>query len=229
MIIKVYFEKTEKSIPFNHQHQMNGFIYKMLGEKSNKYHDTFSCYSVSNIQGCKMKEDKSGLVFPGEPYIQIASDNTEVCNDFVCAIINTIDNKSANFFGLHPVRFETYDFPCGKKFDIMRTISPILLKQNGRKITINDENWLKVLNENCRAKLANNGIEDKSFKIVIGNRDNVRSKMVYVGDVFNPCTDGVFTVYGKESTRRKLYNMGIGNSTGTGFGAVKLIVREKEY
>lgn len=229
MIIKVYFEKTEKTIPFNNQHQMNGFIFTMLGEKASKYHESFSNYSISSIQGGRMNEDKSGLIFNGEPYIQITSDDISVCNDFVCAIINSIDNKSANFFGLHPTRFETFDFPCGKKFDIIRTISPILLKNDGRKLTVSDEGWIELLNKKCKEKLQHQGIEDNSFKIVIGNNANIKRRMVYVGEVFNPCTDGVFTVYGKEETRKKLYNMGIGNSTGTGFGAVKMIIKEKEF
>lgn len=229
MIIKVYFEKTNKTIPFNNQHQMNGFIFAMLGDKASKYHDSFSDYSISGIQGCRMNSDKSGLIFTNEPYIQITSDDMSVCNDFVCAIINSIDNKSVNLFGLHPTRFETFDFPCGKKFDIIKTISPILLKNNGRKITVVDEGWIEALNENCKAKLKHGGIEDSSFKIVIGNKENVKRKMVYVGEVFNPCTDGVFTVYGKEETRKKLYNMGLGNSTGTGFGALKVVIKEKEF
>lgn len=229
MVIRIYFEKTNKTIPFNNQHQMNGFIYTMLGDNAGKYHDSFSGYSVSSIQGGRMSSDKSGLIFENEPYINFTSDDMNVCKDFVSAIINAIDNKSADFFGLYPVRFETYDFPCGKKFDVVKTISPILLKKNGRKLTIRDDNWLEELTENCKNKLRHNGIEDNTFKIVIGNKEAVKNKMVNVGKVFNPCTEAVFTVYGKENTRRKLYNMGLGNSTGTGFGAVKIIVKERNF
>lgn len=227
MIIRVYFEKTNKTIDFNNQHQMNGFIYKMLGDKASKYHESFSNYSISSIQGGKGV--KEGIIFENEPYVQIATDNNEVCMDFVNAIIETIDTKRANFFGLFPTRFETFDFPCGNNFDIVKTISPILLKKDGKKLNIKNENWLEVLNENCKKKLQHEGIEDPTFKIVIGKRESVRSKMIWVDNVFNPCTEGFFTVYGKKETRKKLYSMGIGNSTGTGFGAIKILVKEYEF
>lgn len=230
MIIKVYFQKPNRTIRFDEQYNVRGFVYNMLGDKASKYHDKFSPFSVSFVQGGKMKQDKSGIIFEENPYIQISTTHNEIYEDFIESIENAIDNKTANLCGLYPIRYEDYlDFKCNKTFDVIKTISPILLKKDWykggekRKINCKDENWLYELNKNCKEKLQHEGIEDNSFKIVIGNKDAMRTKMITIGGVFNPCTDGVMTVYGKENTRRKLYELGLGHSTGIGFGAIKIL------
>lgn len=225
MIIKVYFEKTNKPIPFSNQKQLNGFNHNVLGQ-NNKYHDKFSNYSISNIRGGKPNAKKEGLMFEKEPYIQVSSKDTEFINKYLEGLIAVQNTDKANFFGLKATRFESYDHkPSKNGFDVIKTNSPIIIKdEDGKtKLTCNDANWLKRLIENSKAKLKHEGIEDDTFNIVAKNKDNLKSRMLMVGDVFNPCTSAVLTVYGKESTRYALYNMGLGNSTGSGFGSVSIL------
>ena len=226
MIIRVYFEKTDKVISFNNQHQMNGFIYALLGDKADKYHDSYSRYSVSSIQGGHISPDKKGIVFDGEPYIQISSNDLEIIGDFVNGILNAINNHSANFFGLYPTRFDNSEFHCNKSFDVVKTISPILIRKDGNKLNCKDADWVEVLEKNCKDKLSHEGIDDKTFRIEVKKPERLRTKMIWVGGVFNPCTEGVFTIYGKKETREKLLSLGLGNSTGSGFGAMKILTNE---
>lgn len=220
MNVKVFFDKTNKVIPFNNQHQMNGFIHAILGQE-NDYHDKFSNYSISSILGGKMAENKAGLVYENEPYIIASSQDNDFINAFLFGLVNAISNKSADFFGLYPTRFETGEYRVGKTFDVVRTNSPILLKNaDNRKITSKDDNWLDILKKQTIKKLENAGIVDDTFYIVVKKQEALKTKMVMVGDVFNPCTNAVFTVYGKEDTRKAIYALGFGNSTGSGFGSV---------
>lgn len=228
MIFNIIFEKTDKVIDFNNQHQMNGFIFTMLGEMAEKYHNAYSGYSVSSIQGGRMSPCKKGLVFDESPFVQISSNDNSVIGDFVNCALNAIDKKTANFFGLYPVRIEgPYIFNCCTNYDVVRTMSPILVKKDGVKLTCNDDGWVDALTDNCVKKLKHSDIVDDTFRIVVGNKDNIHSKIVMVGEVFNPCTEGVFMVYGKRSTREVLYNSGLGNSTGSGFGAIRILKKNR--
>lgn len=223
MFFYVYFEKTDKIIDFNNQHRMNGFIFKVLGENASKYHDSFSKYSISSIQGGHMSNDKKGLVFNSRPYIQFSSENMEFLNDFSSGILNAIENKNADFFGLYPVELDgPYEFnPMVSGYDVVKTISPILVRDSkGKKLTCKDASWADTLTDNCKRKLEHEGVNDPSFKIEIKNPTALKTKMVWVGETFNPTTIGIFAVYGRPETRRKLYTLGFGNSTGSGFGAV---------
>lgn len=222
MNIKVYFEKTEKTIPFDNQHAMNGFIHRVLGE-SNKYHDGFSGYCISSVMGGKMSDGKSGLVFDCEPYIIVSSPDSGFVNDFLSGLVNAFSSRSADFYGLYPSRFETYENNVNKTYDVIKTNSPILLKdREGRKITFKDDGWLERLKEQCVKKLEHRNIKDDSFDIVIGNFGTLKTKSIIVNGVFNPCTNAILTVYGRKETRDTLYSLGLGNSTGSGFGSVSV-------
>ena len=63
---------------------------------------------------------------------------------------------------------------------------------------------------------------DPTFKMEIINPHKAKSKCIWVGKVFNPCSNVRLRIYGKKKTRETLYNMGLGGSTGSGFGSVKL-------
>ena len=71
---KVIFTKTKDVIPFNNQKMLNSFIHKTIGH--NGYHDTFSEYNISGLQGGKYDAERGGLVYE-EPYIIISSPNEE--------------------------------------------------------------------------------------------------------------------------------------------------------
>ena len=65
-------------------------------------------------------------------------------------------------------------------------------------------------------------IEEETFKMELIKPERCKKKNVWVGDVFNPISSVRLRVYGRKETREALYNLGIGNSTGSGFGAVKI-------
>lgn len=216
MIIKAYFDKQDVIIPISCQKELNSFIYKTLGD-NNKYHDSFSDYSISSIQGGKLFE-KNKLKFNSLPYIIITSLN----NEFISDMINGLQNKKYDFFGMKFHKFELSDFKPNKYFDIINTISPVIVKYNNRKISIDNENFISALKENCIKKLKYKGIEDNTFDIEIRHKEKSKTKLIKVGSIFNICTNISLYVHGTIESRITLYNMGLGGSTGSGFGTVKM-------
>ena len=67
------------------------------------------------------------------------------------------------------------------------------------------------------------GIEDESFSIEAHYENKWKTKMVYVGDVYNVCSMVKLKVSGSVRTREVLYNLGLGGSCGSGFGCVKIV------
>lgn len=220
MRFKIYFnlskDKNENIIPFINQKELNKFIYRTLGD-GNKYHDAFSDYSISSIQGGKFF-DKNHIIFLNRPYIYVSSKNI----DFLTTLTDNIEKRKYNFFNHYFDEIEIENFRLNEYCDKVNTLSPILLKRNDIKITFHDENFIESLKDNCVAKLKHFNIFDNSFNIEMINVDKAKKKLIVVGNTFNICSMIRMKIYGKRKTREILYDLGLGNSTGCGFGAVEV-------
>ena len=218
MIIKVNFTNPESNIPINNQKELNSYIHKCIGH-DNKYHDSFSDYCISSIQGGKLVNNNELSFDKSTPYIIITSENCE----FISKIMNGIQMDRHDYFGMKFKNFEITDFKINDFCDTIVTISPIIVKdKNDYKIDFNNDKWIQTLTDQLKGKLHHKGIIDDSFKIEIRNIKRAKVKTVWVGNVFNVSSMISLKVYGKPNTRRTLYNMGFGSSTGCGFGCIKV-------
>lgn len=221
-VLKINFTHPTESVPVNNQKEMNSYIHRCIGN-GNPYHDSFSDYAISSLQGGKLDKGTDMLVFEGNPYILMTLNNIGFGKDFV----NGLLFKKETVFGMRYNGYELVEMKTHREYDIVTTVSPILLKVRGcdgvdKKVTIRDDGYIDMLKEHCVRKLKNNGIVDGTFDLVVRNPEKAKQKLIWVGDVFNPCTNISMYVYGKRETREKLYNLGFGNSTGSGFGFVKV-------
>lgn len=223
MIIKINFTKSNQSIPVSNQKELNSYIHKCVG-KNNKFHDAYSNYCISSLQGGKLDKETGGLSFQNDPYILFTmhDKNTEFAELFLNGVMK--DNNT--LFGMHYKNIEYLDFNVNENYDIIYCASPILLKtkKDGKdiKISVKDDGFIDKLKENCVEKLKYCGIEDTTFDIELRNKDNAKVKKIMVGNIFNICSMASFVVRGNKNTRKTLYNLGLGNSTGSGFGMVQL-------
>ena len=217
--IRINLTYPTTDVPVNNQHQMNGFIFSSFGENC-KYHDRFSDYSISSLQGGTLKDDKKTLEFKNDnPHFYVSGNN-----EFIEFAIKRFMFSDASFFGMKVKNLDSnFDFNVNEKFDNIITISPVLVKvKGGKKLTIEDDEWLECLIDNCKKKLEYLGIIDDTFRIEVVNKEKAKKKSIMVGDVFNPSTMVRLKVFGKKDTRRTLYCLGLGGSTGSGFGSIKI-------
>lgn len=233
MRFKISFHKKNNEsgdiiIPINYQKELNSFIYRTLGD-NNVYHDTFSDYSISSIQGGKLNDDKKTLIFRTEedryPYIMVSSENDE----FMKTLIINLYKKKYTLFGLEFHLLSPADFRVEGEWDVIHTISPVIVKHNHKRISIDNPYFMDELKKHCVEKLKSVGVEDETFNIKLRKPERAKKKLIMVGDIFNICTDVSLFVYGKVETRKTLYNLGLGISTGSGFGAVKVYEKNKAY
>ena len=221
MRIKINFSASKNVFNEAFNKKVNGFVNSLLGV-DNKYHGKFSDYSISSMQGAVWNDDNT-FSFPNGGYIYISSNN----QDFMNAIINGImSNKADEICGMKFNGFETAFFNLRKHYDIVRTISPILISTADRHmVTFDDDNFLDLLKEKSIKKLILSGVDEakaKSIKFELFHTEKARTICVKIGDAINIASKVMFIVSGNKEAREALYNMGIGKCTGFGFGAVSV-------
>lgn len=225
MIIKINFTKPNTIIPVSNQKELNSYIHKCVGV-NNKFHDAYSNYCISSLQGGRLNKITNNLEFEDAPYILFTMHDGN--SEFANAFMNGVMKDKFTLFDMHYKNIEYKDFEVNEYYDIVYTVSPILLKKYNKeqgkdiKISVIDDGFIETLKEHCIKKLKNNGIEDSTFDIEFHNMEKSKVKKIMVGDTFNICSMCSLVVRGEKKTRKILYNLGIGNSTGSGFGMIKL-------
>jgi CRISPR-associated endoribonuclease Cas6 len=225
--------KTSKNtlIPINNQHVVNSYIHRCLG-KNNIYHDKKSDYCISNIRGGKLNDDKTSLVFNDGAYIIITSDN----NDFIISLLNGINDNPEFGYGMLINGFDFINEEIHDNINIFRTLTPILLKEkinnNTYKfITIKDEcfeSYLKNYLINKLTKIDKN-INLNNFDVIIKKHYTNKTKLIMVKNVKNIGSYCDVIIKSNKKVAEMIYNYGIGQSTGSGFGTIYKSKNHKLY
>lgn len=223
MRLKLYFGKSDKVFKGDEIYDYTlSFLHKCLGE-NNKYHNSFSQYSITHPLGYKMAD--GGIHYPNGSYMHINSNNDDFLNSIVKGIIN---NKKLSIADMPYCGMEMTDYNVHSDYDLVRAVTPILLKpKNSRKfITYKDsEDYFKMLEEQCRKKLLHCGFEENKvnkLKFIPFHLENAKTKCVKFKKACFPASQLMFVVQGDKTLRKNLYEMGIGNLTGCGFGNVEI-------
>jgi len=218
MRIKVKFTQNDKPIPVNNQHIVNGYIHKCLGE-NNPYHDKPSDYCITNLRGGKLNSDKQTLNFVNGAEIIITSTNEEFMNNIIKGIMM---NKSIGFgMNLNGIDFVEKE-QLFDDYNIFRTLTPVLLKENGNFITVNDDVFKETLKKRMINKLSkiDPSLDLNGFDIIINKHKSNKTKLIKVKSVFNKVSQFDIIVKSNKKVAEIIYNYGIGQSTGSGFGSV---------
>jgi len=218
MRIKINF-KGQDTLPFNNQHLLNSYVHKCLG-RNNKYHNTKNNYCISSLQGGVKDSDE--LRFD-DAYFTISSLDEKFINDFLIGILNNQNfNENLSFNGAEPVNEK---FVNG--WNYFYTLSPILIKNYASKkeysfLTLDNENFEKEVKEYLIKKISaiDKTLDLSNFDIKI-NYDNFHKvKKITVKNVINRCNLCYLNIFTNKKVSELLYNIGIGQSTGSGFGTI---------
>ena len=221
MRIKVNFGNNSKPISKPLNKEVNGFLNAVLGEK-NKYHGSFSRYSISSMQGGVMDKDGT-LNFPNGGFVFISSDDY----DFIANVLKGLSTKQEELHVLDMKykNMEISDFIVNDKFDLVRSISPIFITIKRTPITFKDSGFVDILTKKSVEKLIKCGYDEKlanTIKIKLFHPENAATKVVEIGKAKNLANKVMLYVEGDKTMRKALYEIGLGKSTGFGFGAVNI-------
>jgi len=217
MRIKIKLSGTLNKLPINNQHIVNGFFHKLIGE-NNKYHDSFSDYNVSSLRGGKFIGNNE-ISFKDGGYIMVSTHDMEIMQLLVIGML-----KYKKFH--KDINIDGFDYLPNEKYydgwNYFKTLSPILLKKNNTFSTINDKDFVENLKNQTIRKLKaiNSKINLNAFDIIIKKHPAHKVKSVLIKNVINHATQCQLDIKCTKEVAQLLYDVGIGNSTGSGFGMI---------
>ncbi|HCI54317.1 MAG TPA: CRISPR-associated endoribonuclease Cas6 [Bacteroidales bacterium] len=214
--LKVHTEN--QIIPFDHQSLLVGVIHKWLGW--NNEHGKISLYSFSRLEGAKMVQ--GGLKFEKGTSFFVSS--YEV--DLIKKMIGRIRSDPTMFHGMEVSEIILQENPDLSNREMFYVASPILIKRRtGEKIDhiiFNDPRASNCLKETLKTKMSKVGMTDESLEIRFDKSSaNAKTKMITYNGIENRANWCPVIIKGKPETKLFAWNVGLGNSTGIGFGAIK--------
>lgn len=235
MRLKIFFTKNSEPVPSNNQGFVNSYVHKCLGN-NNKYHDDFSDYNISHLIGRDKVIGKSTTDFSNGGMLVVSSESETFLNELLTGIMsNTEIGWSMKYSHMEFINEKFYD-----GLNHFSTVSPILLSESTGKKTRrfhihSDGNYDEILTMRTLIKL--NAINTKQnlklnlngFKITTTKGGWETSKDVMVKNVKNIASTYIATVKCTKKVARVLYNVGLGQSTGSGFGTICKVENRKQY
>lgn len=205
-------------IQFNYQPMLTGVLHKWLGK--NSVHDSLSFYSFSWLKGGEAT--KGGLHFQNGAYFFISAFDARILSQ----IVNGIKEAPEIANGLVVREIFIQDDPEFTKQCTFLFASPILVKRRIEEREVHfkfdDEQSDGYLTDTLKRKLRKAGLSDETVSVSFDKTyHSPRTKIIYYKKVGNKVNLCPVKITGDPEQIAFAWNVGIGNSTGIGFGAVK--------
>ena len=218
MRIHLKIETSGVTIPFDHQPLLVGTIHKWLDR--NDKHGNIAFYSFSQLEGGKAVP--KGLKFERGASFFFSSYDT----DLIKQMIAGIQTDQSMFYGLKVTEIVLQEDPDFSERELFFTASPVFIKRRvGDKIDhieYNDSRADECLKETLLTKMKKVGINDDSLNIRFDkNYPKAGTKKITYRGVQNRANWCPVIIEARPETKLFAWNVGLGNSTGIGFGAIK--------
>jgi len=221
--MRAYFRLTANTEPvkFDYQHDLVGVLHRLLG--TNEIHDAMSLYSFSWLDGGMREGD--ALNFPrGASWFVSAFDDGLICD----LAKNALQNKNFIYgMQLDNVRIvNTPEFHSQHRFKVA---SPVLAKckmidGQVKHLVYSEEGSNDILTQTLKHKMDAAGLSKFTDGVKVSfdaSYDKAKTKLVNIKDVSSRASMCPVIVKGSKTAIQFAWNVGIGNSTGCGFGALR--------
>lgn len=219
MRIHISTTKNTSLVPFNYQQKLVGTIHKWIGE--NSIHDKISLYSFSWLQGGRKVSDALDFPEGATMFLSFYDDET------MRKVIKTILESPLMFCGMSVTSIDIDDTPSLENRELFYCASPIFIKrklENGstKQYTYEDEQSGLLLKETLLSKMREAGLEeDETLEIRFDTSYNRKKfKLVRYHGIGNKASLCPVVIKAKPETKLFAWNVGLGNCTGIGFGAI---------
>lgn len=218
MRIHLKTSRAETIVPFNYQPMLTGALHKWIGE--NVIHDKLSLYSFSWLNGGKAT--KNGLFFnQGGSFFISAHDP-----NLIKKIISGIRKNPEITAGIEVLEVLIQDDPSFGVEQRFFCASPILIKRviegEEKHFGYNQPESNNLLTETLQNKLRLAGLEENGISVMFDVRyPNLKTKVIYYNNIGNKTNLCPVIIKGSHEQVLFAWNVGLGNSTGIGFGAIK--------
>jgi CRISPR-associated endoribonuclease Cas6 len=221
MRIKVNYSKNTEKVP-NNQTVVNSYVHNCLG-RNNEYHDAPSNYCISRLLGGEIVDGGRNVEFPNGGYIIITSADTEFMNKIIMGILsNPLLGYSMQFESINHIEEKFYN---GWNYFKTTNMGFILRRkdgENGGYHTLNDPDFAEVVKEHIMRKFSkiNPGFDFNNLNVVINKHPSHKVETVYCKQIKNSTNICQISIQTNKKLAEAIYNYGIGQSTGSGFGTI---------
>lgn len=207
-----------QQIPFNYQHQLTGALHKWLGQ--NELHDKISLYSFSWLRGHATRVEK-GLTFPRGMNWFISFWEEGYSQQLIKGILD--DPILFNGVQVAEVKIqETPDFGTSGYFKVA---SPVLLRMNTdsgvrKHLTTKDKEINQLLTLRMQSKMKQANVSSNIDIRFDENYRNPKTKLVHIKGTKLKTNVCPVIIEGDSEALKFAWNVGIGELTGSGMGAL---------
>lgn len=211
---------NKEVIPFNYQPFLTSAIHKWIGP-NNTVHGALSLFSFSWLQNVSVVE-KKGIALTKDSYLFISAHD----DSLIKQIVKGIGNNPSVAFGIQVSEIQIVDTPFFEKTKAFFTASPVFIKrrinENEKHITFEDPSSDQFLTETFQKKLQAAQLPYENVRIEFDRTfANPRTKIIRYKEVASRVSVCPVIVNGTAEQIGFAWNVGIGNSTGIGFGSLK--------
>jgi CRISPR-associated endoribonuclease Cas6 len=219
MRIQLHLTKNKgRVVPFNYHEKLVGVFHRWLGQ--NSLHDDLSLYSISWLGPGEVRS--GGLDFPRGTYFSISAPN----RDLLTELIDGVQSGYEVAYGMKVEAMTLYRTPDFGERNLFYTQSPVLIKrrlENGQQQFYYhyDDQAGDFLTETLQRKLRQLDISTDVRVDFDRSYPKPRIKMATYHGINNKASQCPVIIQGDPAAVACAWDVGIGNSTGIGFGALK--------
>lgn len=219
MRLYIKLSKNTEIIPFNYQHLLTGVVNKWIGEE-NEIHGKSSQYSFSWLQNTV--SNKKGINLNRDAYFFISAYDADLTKRITKGILSFPET----FCGSRVIDVQIKNAPEFSTEEKFFLNSPILIRQRvGEKtkhITYLDKNFEHLLTENLKGKLKAANLSTENVLVELDKEyASPQTKLVDYKGIKNKTSLVPVIIKGTPEQIAFAWTVGLGNSTGIGFGALK--------
>lgn len=218
--MRILLSTTANTVPVPYSYQVNlvGTFHKWLGD--NKEHDEVSLYSFSWLQGGK--GSKEGLMFRSGATWVISSYKINI----IKGLLKGIQNDPSIAWGMKVKEIQIQEEPQFASKEYFKLMSPVFIKRNiegdSKYYLFSDIEASDFLTDTLRTRLRKAGLNDRGVSVRFDNEySNPQTKMINYRGILCKASMCPVIVEGSAEQIAFAWNVGVGNSTGIGFGALK--------
>jgi len=222
MRIKVNLSKSLNFVPKNNQQLLNSYVHKCLG-RNNIYHDSKSDYSISTLKGFVTSSNKDNVNYGYGAYFIVSSLNMDFISKLVLGLLSNKEfGFGMKFDGIDHIDEQLYD-----GWNHFNTLSPFIIKQYEDKkdysfLQLGDKGFKNKVKSYLKNKLSkvDYTLDLSDFDVQIPEHPSHRVCRVQVKNVANFANKCQISIHTNKRVATLLYNIGLGQSTGSGFGTI---------
>lgn len=219
--MRIKITTTPNTIPvaFDYQQKLVGTLHKWIGK--NELHDDISLYSFSWLQGGR--KAGNALRFERGASLFLSFHDELVMKKIIASILDAPEM----FCGMRVVNITLVDDPDFTDCNYFLCASPILIKRrledgSTKQYNFNDSESGLLMKETLQKKMRKAGLpEDDTLDIQFDlSYAKKKTKLVHYDRIGNKASLCPVIIKGKPETKLFAWNVGLGNCTGAGFGAL---------